>query len=149
MTSQENEGIARLWFELMSSTSDPSIADEIIHQDFAPEGIQLDKKGPEQVKDEIKQFRSVFPDLKYEIVETAVLPDRVWVRFRAKGTQKGSIWGFPPTGNTIEFDGAAILYLKDNKVINQWGALSFYDVLTELGLVPPLWTLKDHLHWPR
>jgi predicted ester cyclase len=145
MSTQENERLAHLWYEVMWSQPDPDIADQIVDPNYAPAWIQIDKKGAAQVKHEIKYFRSVFPDLKYEIVETAALPDRVWIRYRARGTQLGSAWSFPPTGKNIEFEGASILYIKDGKVIDQWGSFSFYDMLTDLGLVPPLWELKDHL----
>ena len=145
MTAQENERIARLWYEVMWSRPDPGLADELVDPNYAPEWIHIDKKGPEQIKHEIRYFRSVFPDLKYEIVETAALSDRVWIRYRARGTQLGSAWGFPPTGKTVEFEGATILYIRQGKVIDRWGAFSFYDILTDLGLVPPLWELKDHI----
>ena len=81
MTEEDNKRIAHLWYEVMWSKPDP---------DIAPEWIQIDKKGPEQIKHEIKYFRSVFPDLKYEIVEIAALVDRVWIRYQAKGTQQSS-----------------------------------------------------------
>ncbi len=145
MTVQDNERIAHLWYEVMWSKPEPDLADELVASDYAPAWIQIDKKGPAQVKHEMKYFRSVFPDLQYEIVETAALEDRVWIRYKARGTQSGSAWGFPPTDKTIEFDGATILYIQDNKVIDQWGAFSFYDMLTDLGLVPPLWELKNAL----
>jgi predicted ester cyclase len=145
MTAQDNERIAHLWYEVMWSRPDPGLADELVDSNYAPEWIQIDKKGPEQIKHEIRYFRSVFPDLKYEIVETAALSDRVWIRYKARGTQLGSAWGFPPTGKTVEFEGATILYIRQGKVIDRWGAFSFYDILTDLGLVPPLWELKDHI----
>ena len=145
--SEENEKIARLWYEVMWSEPKPEVADEIVHPEYAPEWIHIDKKGPEQIKHEIRYFRSVFPDLKYLLTETASLPDRVWIRYKAKGTQLGTAWGFPSTGKTIEFDGATILYINDGKVTDRWGAFSFYDILAELGLVPPLWELNEHLKW--
>jgi predicted ester cyclase len=145
MTAQENERIAHLWYEVMWSRPDPGLADELVDSNYAPEWIHIDKKGPEQIKHEIRYFRSVFPDLKYEIVETAALSDRVWIRYKARGTQLGSAWGFPPTGKTVEFDGATILYIRQGKVIDRWGAFSFYDILTDLGLVPPLWELSNRI----
>lgn len=145
MTSQANERIAHLWYEVMWSKPDPDLADELVDPDYAPEWVHIHKKGPEQIKHEIKYFRSVFPDLKYEIVETAALSDRVWIRYKAKGTQLGSAWGFPPSGKAVEFDGATILYIRNGKLIDRWSAFSFYDILTDLGLVPPLWELRDHI----
>jgi predicted ester cyclase len=145
MQLQANEQIAHLWYEVMWSKPKPDLADELVAPDYAPEWVHIDKTGPEQIKHEIRYFRSVFPDLKYEIVETATLPDRVWIRYKAKGTQLGSAWGFPPTGKAVEFDGATILYIRNGKVIDRWSAFSFYEILTDLGLVPPLWELRDHI----
>jgi SnoaL-like polyketide cyclase len=145
MTSQGNERIAHLWYEAMWSKPDPDLADQLVAPEYAPAWIHIEEKGPAQIKHEIKYFRSVFPDLKYQIVETAALPDRIWIRYRAKGTQLGPAWGFPSTGKVVEFDGATILYIRQGKVIDRWGAFSFYDILTDLGLVPPLWELKDHI----
>jgi hypothetical protein len=145
MSNELNERIARLWYEVMWSEPNFAVADEIVAADYAPAWIQIPKKGPEQIKHEIKYFRSVFPDLKYEIVETASLADRVWIRYKARGAQQGPAWGFPPSGKAVEFDGATILYIKDGKVIDRWGAFSFYDMLSDLGLVPPLWELSQHL----
>jgi len=145
--SEENRYIARLWYEVMWSEPNPELADELVDPDYAPDWVQIPKKGPEQLKHEMKYFRSVFPDLKYEIVETASLPDRVWIRYKATGTQLGAAWGFPPTGKMVTFDGASILYIRDGKVIDHWGAFSFYDMLAELGAVPPLWELKQYLTW--
>jgi predicted ester cyclase len=145
MASQENENIAHLWYEVMWSEPNPDLADQLVAPEYAPAWVHIDKKGPEQIKHEIKYFRSVFPDLRYEIVETASLPDRVWIRYRAKGTQLGSAWSFPPSGKSVEFDGATILYIRNGQVIDRWSAFSFYDILTDLGLVPPLWELRNHI----
>ena len=145
MASQENENIAHLWYEVMWSEPNPDLADQLVTPEYAPAWVHIDKKGPEQIKHEIKYFRSVFPDLRYEIVETASLPDWVWIRYRAKGTQRGSAWGFPPSGKSVEFDGATILYIGNGQVIDRWSAFSFYDILTDLGLVPPLWELRNHI----
>lgn len=69
----------------MWSKPDPDLADELVNPDYAPEWVQIDKKGPEQIKQDIKYFRFGFPDLKYEIVETGALPDRVWIRYKIRG----------------------------------------------------------------
>ena len=145
MSIKATGNIAFLWYKEMWSVPNLELADMIVDPDYAPAWIHIPKKGPEQIKHEIRYFRSIFPDLKYEIVEIAPLPDRVWIRYHARGTQLGSAWGFPPTNKSVEFDGATILYIREGKVIDRWGAFSFYDILTDLELVPPLWELKDHV----
>lgn len=122
------------------------VADEIVAKDYDPDWINIDAVGPEQVKHEIRYFRSVFPDLKYEIVDIISDDDKVWMRYRGKGTQKGNAWGFEATDKVIEFEGATVLYINsEGKIIDRWGAFCFYDLLTDLGLVPPLWELRERL----
>ena len=148
MLPERNKAIARRWFLEMWNKPDLAVADEIIDPDYDPEWVQIPTKGPDQVKHEIRYFRSVFPDLVYEIVDLVAQEDKVWVRYRATGTQKGSAWGFEPTEKKVQFEGATIFTMSDQgMVIDRWGAFSFYDVLVELGLAPPLWELNESLNW--
>lgn len=146
LSKERNEAIGRRWYEEMWSKPNLDAANEIVDKDYDPEWVQIDAVGPEQIKHEIRYFRSVFPDIKYEIVEMIGEEDRVWIRYKAKGTQKGPAWGFKASGKEVEFEGATILYINsEGKVIDRWGAFCFYDVLNELGLVPTLWELNRHL----
>ena len=140
------QNIARRWFEEMWSIPELDIADEIVDESYKPEWIPIDEKGPAQIKYEIKAFRSVFPDLKYEIIDIISGNEKVWVRYKGKGTQKGKAWGFDPTNKEVEFEGVTILYFsQEGKVRDQWGAFCLYDILADLGLVPPFWEIKNHL----
>jgi len=146
MSKQRNESIGRRWYEEMWSKPDLDVADEIVDKDYDPEWVHIDAVGPAQIKHEIKYFRSVFPDLNYEIIEIDGEEDRVWIRYKASGTQKGNAWGFKATGKKVEFEGATILYINsEGKIVDRWGAFCFYDLLTDLGLVPPLWELSEKL----
>jgi hypothetical protein len=146
MSVERNLQLARRWFRELWSEGDLSVADEIISPDYDPDWVHIEAKGPAQVKHEVRYFCSVFPDLKYEIVDISALPDRVWVRYRARGTHKGQAWGFGPTNKTVEFEGATILYTNaEGLIVDRWGAFCFYDILHELGLVPPLWELSGRL----
>ncbi|MHA1987904.1 MAG: ester cyclase [Promethearchaeota archaeon] len=147
MKKEESERIATLWFEDMWSKPDLSIADQIVGPDYNPIWIHIDKIGPDQIKHEIKYFRTIFPDLKYEIVEMKGEEKKVWIRYRCHATHLGGGWGFQPTRKEVEFEGVTILYLNsEGKVRDQWGAFCFYDILADLGLVPPFWEL--HKHFP-
>ncbi|MFX0064460.1 MAG: ester cyclase [Candidatus Hermodarchaeota archaeon] len=72
--------------------------------------------------------------------------EKVWIRYKGKGTHQGNAWGFEATNNYVEFEGATILYINtEGKIIDRWGAFCFYDILVELKLVPPLWELRKQL----
>ena len=145
MKIEETEKIGRLFFEEMWSKPDLNIADEIIDSKYNPSWIHIDKIGPAQIKHEIKHFRSLFPDLKYRIVEIKGEENKVWVRYKAHATHKGDAWGFNPTNKETVFEAAAILYInKEGKVYDMWESYCFYDILTDLGLVPPFWDLHKH-----
>lgn len=145
MSEENNLLAARRWFQELWSEENLDVADEIIDPEYAPEWVQIDATGPAQVKHEVRYFRSVFPDLVYEIVDMVGQNDRVWVRYRGSGTQKGAAWGFEPTNKQVSFEGATILYINaDGKIIDRWGAFCFYDIFADLGLVPPFWELSEH-----
>ena len=76
--------------------------------------------------------------------------EKVWMRYKGKGTHKGNAWGFGPTGKTVEFEGATILYINaKGKIVDRWGAFCFYDILTDLELTPPLWELSEKFNDPQ
>ncbi len=146
MSKKRNEAIGRRWFEEMWSKPDLDMADKLVASDYDPEWVHIDAVGPAQVKHEIRYFRSIFPDLKYDVVEISGQEDKVWIRYKGKGTQRGNAWGFEPTGKRVEFEGATILYINSKgKITDRWGAFSFYDILADLELVPPLWELSKRL----
>ncbi|MFW9900615.1 MAG: ester cyclase [Candidatus Thorarchaeota archaeon] len=146
MKIEETEKIGKLFFEVMWSEPDLSIADEIVDPKYNPNWIPIDKVGPAQIKHEITYFRSIFPDLIYEIVETRGEENKVWIRYKAHGTHLGKAWGFNPTEKKVTFEGATILYFNsEGKIINRWGAFCFYDILYDLGIVPSLWELHKYL----
>lgn len=145
MSREYNQELARLWYEVMWSKPDLTVADQIIAPHYDPEWISIPKKGPEQVKHEIRYFRSIFPDLQYRLVDLTAESDKVWMRYRATGTQRGAAWGFPATNKTVDFEGATILYVENGLIVNRWGAFSFFDILHNLGLVPSLWELHTQL----
>lgn len=146
MHKKQQMSAVNLWFNDLWSQGNIAIADEIIAPDYAPDWIQIPKKGPAQVKHEVNYFRSVFPDLQYTIVDSVTLSEKVWIRYKGLGTQHGAAWGFAPSDKQVEFEGVTIFTINQNgKISDRWGAFCFYDMFADLGLVPPLWELSQQL----
>ncbi|MFX1568914.1 MAG: ester cyclase [Promethearchaeota archaeon] len=142
MMIEETEKIGKLFFEVMWSKPDLTIADEIVDPKYNPTWIQIDKTGPAKIKHEITYFRNIFPDLFYRIVEMKGEIDKVWIRYTGNGTHLGKGWGFEATKKKITFEGATILYINtEGKIYDQWGAFCLFDIFYDLGLVPPFWEL--------
>ena len=139
---QRNLVTARRWFVELWAGADLALADEIVDERYAPDWIQIPKTGPAQVKHEINYFRSVYPDLTYEVLEATADGDKVWVRYRGQGTQHGPAWGFAASGKVANFEGVTIFtFSAAGKIIDRWGAFCFYDLFVELGHVRPWWEL--------
>jgi hypothetical protein len=148
MDVERNIRNAKRWYEEMWSGPDFGLADELVHPDYDPDWVHIPKKGGEQVKHEMRYFRGMFPDLRYEVVDCIGEGGRVWVRYRGTGTQAGSGWGFEATGRRAEFEGVGIFYFDDQGlIIDRWGMFSFYDIFSSLGLAPPWWELSRHLDY--
>jgi hypothetical protein len=146
MSREHNLQLARRWFEEMWSKPDPAVADEIVDPDYDPDWIHIDARGPAQIKHEIRYFRSIFPDLVYEIVDAVPLEDRVWVRYRGRATHLGTGWGFEPTGKRVEFGGVTIFTINaEGRIADQWGAYNLYDIFADLGALPPFHDLSEHI----
>ena len=145
MKIEETESIAKKWIIDMWGKPDLSLADTLVDSNYKPVWIHTDKKGPTLIKHEIQHFRSIFPDLEHEIVEIKAEENKVWVRYKVSGTHKGKSWGFEPTNKRVEFEVAAIVYVKRGKVIDLWESFCFYDVLAELGVLPPFWELHKYI----
>jgi predicted ester cyclase len=143
---ERNKTIGSKWFLEMWNKPDYSIVEEIVDQNYHPDWVQMDMKGPNLLKHEIKYFRSIFPDLEYEIRDMVSEDEKILIRYLGKGTHLGNAWGFAPTNKKVEFEGVSILYISsEGKVIDQWGMFCFYDIFTDLELVPPYWELNEHL----
>lgn len=143
VTDEAMLATAQRWFGELWSEGALDVADAIVAQEYNPDWIHIDETGPEQVKHEIRYFRSVFPDLIYRILDNSIGNARVWTRYQGQGTYLGRAWGFDPTGKQATFEGVTILYFNENgKIRDQWGAFCFYEIFVELGLVPPYWELS-------
>jgi predicted ester cyclase len=141
--NNKNKEIGRRWFEDMWNKADNNVVEELVDKNYNPEWVQMDMTGPNLIKHEIKYFRSIFPDLKYQIIELVSQQRKVWIRYKAIGTHLGIAWGFKPTKKEIEFEGISILHInQEGKIVDQWGMFCFYDIFEKLGLVPPYWDLS-------
>ena len=146
MKEDKNIISTKKWFKALWSQGNLEVANEIIDPEYDPDWVHIDKKGPEQVKHEVKYFRSVFPDLAYKIIDMVAAKDRVWVRYEGTGTQKAPAWGFEASHKQVTYEGATIFYFNlDGKINDRWGAFCFYDMLADLELVPPFWELSERL----
>ena len=85
---------------------------------FLPDGSEV--RGIESFKEQEVKLREAFPDWKEDIKHIVAEGDLVVIHFVSTGTNKGSWFGKPPTGNRIRINEMSIFRIKDSKIAEQW-----------------------------
>jgi steroid delta-isomerase-like uncharacterized protein len=131
---------ARRFVEEILSTGDWSNAREILQ----PDVVMYHPSNPEPIRglDAVQGFLGVFrtgmPDLALAVEDVAGDGDRVAVRWSARGTHTGEMFGIPPTSNRIDIHGISFLRFADGKIAEDWVEENTLSVLQQLGVVPML-----------
>ena len=83
----------------------------------------------------MKSLFSAFPDVSFEVASVGVAaPDLVAAQWVMRGTNTGSMYGLPPTGKSIELQGADFIRVIDDKIRSVRGYFDSGEVPKQLGL---------------
>jgi len=77
-----------------------------------------------------------FPDIVFEVVDSAVELDKVWTRVVVTGTHRGAWFGVPPTGRTTKIEVFDICRISRNQITEHWGLSDQMGVMRQLGVLP-------------
>lgn len=137
MMIEQNKRLVRRLMEEDISQGDEAVADVIIHPEFVdhtnPPGMRHGLKGHKAI---VRLFRSIFPDLVWQIDELIAEGDKVVARTTMRGTQRGEFFGIPPTGKAVEMTGIHVVRIADGRIIEHWGSNDDLGLLRQLGAIP-------------
>jgi len=131
--------IYRYYEECNSIKRDTAKFDAMIDTFFAPDFVGHAPTGDtnfEKHKQHRAALYTAFPDLNWIIEDMIAEGDKVVVRFRASGTQKGAFQGIPPTGRKIIMTGAAIYRIAGGKIAEDWAFMDALSIMRQLGVIP-------------
>ena len=142
MSLEENKAIVRRLFEELNKRN-LSIMDELIAPNFFHHTHQL--RGLESYKQLETRVVEGFPDLHETIEDIIAEGDKVWVRYKAEGINRGEFHLYSPvigkkmrlapTGKKITFTVAQTLRIVDGKIAEIWGVYDLLDFLKQLGVI--------------
>lgn len=132
MSIETNMEVVREWVEQVWNRGDVESISQFQPATFLNEGH-------ESTLEEAKQWhlgnRAVFPDIHYTIDEMFACDDRVVLRWRAKATHAGTLWGMiPPTHQSIEWNGIHLLRLANKKIVEVWAIQNTSSQLQQMGV---------------
>jgi hypothetical protein len=124
--------ITRRFWEQVVNQKDLHVVKDLIATDFtlyAP-AIRADEvRGPDGVRNLVKQFHTMLPDFSVTIeYQEAPGPDEVVTRWRARGTSTETVEVEPgeftePTGAEVECFGTSSSRLSNGKIEKTWMAM--------------------------
>jgi predicted ester cyclase len=104
------------------------------------------KPGPAGLLASSAWMRYAFPDLHFQIIDTAEQDARVFVRLRMQGTHTAPFVQFkdgelaqivPPTGKRIDFEQIHMLLIEDGRALEHAAVRDDITMLGQLGVFPP------------
>ena len=121
MAEAENIVIVRSLYDGVFNEKNLDLADAIIAPTFknhaAPPGMQ---DGPEGIKGLVTLLYAIFPDDRHDSEDIFASGDRVAVRCRHHGTQRGVYFGLPASGKHVSQEEMQIMRMEDGRLAELW-----------------------------
>jgi predicted ester cyclase len=135
MSPEENKRIIRRLIEEGLSSHNLDLIDAYYDPGFIEHQGTL-KPGIAGMKESFQSLYRAFPDYSLVIEDMIAEGDKVWLRMSCTGTNTGGFMG-PPNGKPIKITVMDVLRLKEGQIVEHWGVPDRFDVLLQLGLLPP------------
>ena len=109
------------------------LADDFVEHEETP-GLEPTKAG---VKEFFRMQLAAFPDMQMEAQDVIGSGDKVVVRVRYTGTNRGDFMGMPATGKSVDVQLIDIFRVGDDSLVHEhWGVLDALAMMQQLGFVP-------------
>jgi steroid delta-isomerase-like uncharacterized protein len=139
MSEQENKALIYRWFEEVWNQGNAKVIDELLAQDGVVHGLTDADGKPVQGLEAFhafhSQFRGAFPDLSITVEDAIAEGDKVVARCSVRGKHTGQELGFEATNAPIQFEGIAIVQIKDGKIVEAWNQFDFLEMNRQLGVL--------------
>jgi len=135
---ERNKGVVRRIEEAWNSNTVDAL-DELMAADFrnnaAPPGGPQGLAGAKLFH---QQAMISFPDRQVTMQDIVAEGDKVAVRSRVRGTNKGGVafLGVEANDRPVDFEWVTIYRLEDGKVVESWGLNDVAKLMTDLGVMP-------------
>ncbi len=138
MSTEENKGVVRRFFDLGPSSGNLDEAMGLLAPDFILHVPLPAAPGVQGICDVIVACRAAFEHLNVTVEDLVAEGDRVAARFTARGIHKGAFMGLAPTGKPITMTGIEIFRIEDGRIAELWGEANLLGLMQQLGIAPAL-----------
>src|SRR5947207_14258786 len=115
------------------SKRDPDLFDHILSKNWVGIPPAADQPpGPAGAKQILLELTTAFPDLDIKIEEVLQEGDKVIVRSKISGTQRGAVMGFPAKNRKMSIQAIDIHEFKNGKIVRTWHTEDWMNGLHQL-----------------
>ena len=80
---------------------------------------------------------AAYPDLRFDPEDVIESGDKVVVRARITGTNKGDFMGVPASGKHIDIQAIDIVRFGDDGLVHEhWGVMDVMSMMQQIGAIP-------------
>lgn len=135
-TESNKEAIRRLAKEGWSG-HDLAAFDEFFSESATWHGLPPEwGEGLAAIKQAATMWFEALPDFSMTVEDLTAEEDRVAFRWMGKGTQRGELFGIPPTNIYVTFGGVAVKRFADGKCVDYREVWDRAGLLEQLGVSP-------------
>lgn len=110
--------------------------DTLLGPEYRRRGSPAEKgQSLREFKASILAARSAFPDLTTVIDDIVAQGDRLAIRWHSTGRHEGSFLGVPPTGRSVEVDGATFARFENDMIVEEYVTWDPRSLLGALGII--------------
>ncbi len=137
MQTEENKALVLRLAEQAWNKGDITVIDELLSPDYvlhiAAPGAKQDREG---YKEAVSMYHKALPDFRFTIEDMVACGDKVIIRCKLIGTQKGEFMGRAPTGKKVTLTVISIRRIEDGKIVEEWVESDMLGMMQQLGVAP-------------
>jgi steroid delta-isomerase-like uncharacterized protein len=131
-----NKALVRRFYEEAWAKGELDVIDEVFADDYVRHDLRSTQAllpGSEGMKRITADFRSAFPDLRFEVEIVIAEDEYAAARWTASGTHLGAWGAVEPTGRSATFSGVNIFRFENGKVVEIWNHRDDLGLMEQVG----------------
>jgi predicted ester cyclase len=130
----DNKQTARRLIEELWSKGKVELLEELVDPNYEGRDPLLGVFKRDGLKENVKAYRSAFPDLKMDVLALIAEGNFVTTRWVARGTHLGPLLGMKGTGRSASITGINVGEFRNGKLINDVGEFDALGLMRQLQL---------------
>jgi len=137
MAVQPNARLIERYYQEMWNGWNFALADELLAPAIRFRGsLGIDVHGIEGFKGYMRHVQCAFPDFSNTIEEMISQRTKIVARLTYRGTHCGELFGIPPTGKRISYQGVAFFRISRGKIAEGWVLGDTAELVRQLDAAP-------------